>query len=214
LAEGRDRKDQRHKVATQRPFEARAACLPRLGTLSLHGEITVRPETSARILAGARWLRRRAENVAAFLLLAMFLCFILQIITRYVFNYPLGWTDEASVVCWIWCTLWGAAFILREKDEVRFDIIYSTASDKARCAFTVITGIATIALFGIALPAVIAYVTFLKVERTAYLGIRLDYVYSIYVLFSIGVIVRYAALTWRALHGQPPNIQIGSGSAL
>ena len=75
-------------------------------------------------------------------------------------------------------------------------------------------GIATIALFGIALPAVIAYVTFLKVERTAYLGIRLDYVYSIYVLFSIGVIVRYAALTWRALHGQPPNIQIGSGSAL
>ena len=174
----------------------------------------MRPETSARILAGARWLRRRAENVAAFLLLAMFLCFILQIITRYVFNYPLGWTDEASVVCWIWCTLWGAAFILREKDEVRFDIIYSTASDKARCAFTVITGIATIALFGIALPAVIAYVTFLKVERTAYLGIRLDYVYSIYVLFSIGVIVRYAALTWRALHGQPPNIQIGSGSAL
>ena len=144
----------------------------------------------------------------------MFLCFILQIITRYVFNYPLGWTDEASVVCWIWCTLWGAAFILREKDEVRFDINYSTASDKARCAFTVITGIATIALFGIALPAVIAYVTFLKVERTAYLGIRLDYVYSIYVLFSIGVIVRYAALTWRALHGQPPNIQIGSGSAL
>jgi TRAP-type C4-dicarboxylate transport system permease small subunit len=174
----------------------------------------VRRETSAQILVGARWLRRRAENVAAFLLLAMFLCFILQIITRYVFNYPLGWTDEASVVCWIWCTLWGAAFILREKDEVRFDIIYSTASDKARCAFTVITGIATIVLFGIALPAVIAYVTFLKVERTAYLGIRLDYVYSIYVLFSIGVIVRYAALTWRALHGQPPNIQIGSGSAL
>ena len=174
----------------------------------------MRRETSARILAGARWCRRRAENVAALLLLAMFLCFILQIITRYVFNYPLGWTDEASVICWIWCTLWGAAFILREKDEVRFDIIYSTASDKARCVFTVITGIATIVLFGIALPAVVAYVTFLKVERTAYLGIRLDYVYSIYVLFSIGVIVRYAALTWRAMRGQPPNIQIGSGSAL
>ncbi len=171
-------------------------------------------ETTARMLAGARWLRRRAENVAALLLLAMFLCFILQIVSRYVFNYPLGWTDEASVVCWIWCTLWGAVFILRERDEVRFDIIYSTASDKTRCVFTVITGIATIVLFGIALPAVVAYVTFLKVERTAYLGIRLDYVYSIYVLFSIGVIVRYAGLTWRAMRGRPPDIQIGSGSAL
>ena len=155
-----------------------------------------------------------AENVAALLLLAMFLCFILQIAARYVFNYPLGWTDEASVLCWIWCTLWGAAFVLREKDEVRFDIIYSTASKQARRVFTVITGIAVIVLLAIALPAVIGYVTFLEVERSAYLGIRLDFLYSIYIVFSVAAIVRYAALTWRAIRGEPPDIEIGSGSAL
>src|SRR5688500_4931728 len=115
----------------------------------------------------------------------MFLCFILQIAARYVFNYPLGWTDEVSVLCWIWCTLWGAAFVLREKDEVRFDIIYSSASPETRRIFTIITGIAAIVLFAIALPAVVSYVTFLKVEKSAYLGIRLDYLYSIYVIFSI-----------------------------
>jgi C4-dicarboxylate transporter, DctQ subunit len=174
----------------------------------------VKPETWSRATEIARWLRRRAENVAALLLLAMFLCFILQIVARYVFNYPLGWTDEASVLCWIWCTLWGAAFVLREKDEVRFDIIYSTASKKTRRVFTVITSIATVVLFAIALPAVISYVTFLKVERSAYLGIRLDYLYSIYIVFSVAVIVRYAALAWRAIRGEPPDIQIGSGSAL
>ncbi len=167
-----------------------------------------------RLVSIARWLRRRAENVAAVLLLVMFLCFILQIVARYVFNYPLGWTDEVSVLAWIWCTLWGAVFILREKDEVRFDIVYSTASARTRCVFTVITGIAAILLFTIALPAVISYVTFLKVERSAYLGIRLDYLYSIYILFSVGVIIRYVALTWRAIRGEPPDIQIGSGSAL
>ena len=166
------------------------------------------------LVACARWLRRRAENISALLLLAMFLCFILQIVARYVFNYPLGWTDEVSVLCWIWCTLWGAVFVLREKDEVRFDIIYSTASVKTRCVFTFITGIAAILLFGIALPAVVSYVTFLKVERSAYLGIRLDYLYSIYIVFSVGIIIRYAALTWRALRGHPPDIQIGAGSAL
>ena len=69
-------------------------------------------------------------------------------------------------------------------------------------------------LFGIALPAVISYVLFLKVEKSAYLGIRLDYLYSIYIVFSVGVIIRYAALTWRALRGHPPDIQIGAGSAL
>ena len=60
----------------------------------------------------------------------MFLCFILQIVSSYVFNYPLGWTDEVSVMCWIWCVLWGAVFVLREKDEVRFDIIYSASSER------------------------------------------------------------------------------------
>lgn len=170
--------------------------------------------TWPRAAKAGRWLRRRAENVCAALLLAMFLCFILQIVARYVFNYPLGWTDEVSVLCWIWCTLWGAVFVLRERDEVRFDIIYSNASEKTRRVFTIITGIATVFLFAIALPAVVAYVTFLKVERSAYLGIRLDYLYSIYVLFSVGVITRYAALTWRAIRGHAPDIQIGSGSAL
>src|SRR5919107_5468298 len=100
---------------------------------------------ASRLTHAARWLRRRAENVCAALLLAMFVCFIIQIAARYVFNYPLGWTDEVSVLCWIWCTLWGAAFVLREKDEVRFDIIYSAASEKTRRIFTIITGVAAIA---------------------------------------------------------------------
>lgn len=170
--------------------------------------------TYESIVRCARWLRRRAENVCAILLLAMFLCFVLQIAARYVFNYPLGWTEEVSILCWIWCTLWGAAFVLRERDEVRFDIIYSGSSAGARRVYTVITGIAAILLFGIALPAVVSYVTFLKVERSAYLGIRLDYLYSIYILFSVAVIVRYAALVWRAIRGHPPDIELGSGSAL
>jgi TRAP-type C4-dicarboxylate transport system permease small subunit len=170
--------------------------------------------TWSRCIETGRWLRRRAENIAALLLVGMFLCFLLQIVARYVFNYPLGWTEEVSVLCWIWCTLWGAAFVLRERDEVRFDIIYSAAGERTRCVFTIITGIAAIALFSIALPAVIAYVTFLKVERSAYLGIRLDYLYSIYIVFSVSVIVRYIGLIVWAIRGRAPDIQIGSGSTL
>lgn len=166
------------------------------------------------LIAAGRWLRRRADNVSAALLLAMFVCFIIQITARYIFNYPLGWTEEVSVLCWIWCTLWGAAFVLRERDEVRFDIIYSAASDNTRRIFTIITGVAAVVLFSIALPAVYSYVTFLKVEKSAYLGVRLDYLYSIYVIFSVAAIVRYAALTWFAIRGRAPDIQIGTGSAL
>jgi len=159
-------------------------------------------------------LRRLAEIIAAAMLGVMFAAFVVQIVFRYFFNFPIGWAAELSVVMWLWLVLWGAAFVLREKDEVRFDIIYSAASESTRRVFTIITGIAAIALLGIALPAVISYVLFLKVEKSAYLGIRLDYLYSIYVIFSVAVIVRYAALTWRAIRGRAPDIEIGSGSAL
>ena len=162
----------------------------------------------------ARWLRRRAENVLVGLLVAMFLSFMTQIIARYVFNYPLGWTDEVSLLCWIWTVLWGASFVLRERDEVRFDIFYSALGERARCVLTVITGVAAIVLFGIALPAVVGYVTFLRVEKSAYLGIRLDLLYSIYIVFSLAVIVRFVALVYLALRGRAPEIQLGAGSAL
>ena len=44
------------------------------------------------------WLQRRAENFAAALLAIMFGAFMIQIIFRYLFNFPLGWTSELTIV--------------------------------------------------------------------------------------------------------------------
>ena len=68
-----------------------------------------------RALGG--WLHRRAENIAAGMLAVMFAAFIIQIVFRYVFNFPVGWTSELTVVMWLWLVLWGSAFVLREKEE-------------------------------------------------------------------------------------------------
>src|ERR1044071_320502 len=88
-----------------------------------------------------RWLRRRAENVAVALLSVMFATFIIQIFARYVLNSPIGWSEEVIITTWLWTVLWGAAFILSEKEEIRFDIIYSNISENVRRVFTVITGV-------------------------------------------------------------------------
>ena len=127
--------------------------------------------TLQNLIAAGRWLRRRAENVAALLLATMFVCFIIQIVFRYCLNYPVGWTEEISVLTWLWVVLWGAAFVLSEKEEVRFDILYSNVSERSRRAFTIITGVALIVLYAGSLPAAYGYVTFMKVERSAYLHI-------------------------------------------
>lgn len=170
--------------------------------------------TKAKLAGVVRWLRHAADGFCALLLVLMFLCFMAQIISRYVFDRPFGWTDEASVFFWVWGTLWGAAFVIRERNEIRFDIFYSSLSEKTRARAAVITGICCIALFTVSLPATYSYVRFLKVERAAYLPIRLDYLYSIYVIFVVAAIARYLLVVYKALRGTPPDIQVGGGSTL
>src|SRR3954467_9892318 len=111
-----------------------------------------------------RWLRKRAENIAVALLSLMFACFIIQIFFRYVLNNPVGWTEEVIVTAWLWTVLWGAAFILSEAEEVRFDIVYSNISERARRICTIVTGVPLVLLYGISLPASYRYVSFMKVE--------------------------------------------------
>jgi TRAP-type C4-dicarboxylate transport system permease small subunit len=155
------------------------------------------------ILNAACWLRRRAENVAFALLVVMFGTFILQIFFRYVLDDPLGWSEEVIITTWLWTVLWGAAFTLNESEEIRFDIIYSNISERTRRIFTVVTGIALILMYAISLPAAYSYVTFMKVEHSAYLRVPLNWMYSIFIVFTVACIVRYCWLTWRALRGAP-----------
>jgi len=160
--------------------------------------------TSLSRMAG--WLKRRAENVAAALLAVVFISFVLQIAFRYLLGWPVGWTLEVSTLAWMWLVLWGAAFVVRERDEVRFDILYSALSDRLRRAFVVVTGLALAGIFAVSLPAVVDYVTFMKVERASYIGVRLDYVFSIYILFALAVIVRALWRVWSALRGEAPEV--------
>ncbi|KQY99703.1 C4-dicarboxylate ABC transporter permease [Pseudolabrys sp. Root1462] len=153
------------------------------------------------VMTAVQWLSRRAKDILVLLLATMFVTFVLQIVFRYLINEPLGWSEEVIVGVWLWTVLWGAAFVLRESEEIRFDIIYSNISERARRIFTVITGVVLMAVYGLSLPAAYSYVTFMKVERSAYLHIRMDVLYSIYVIFAVASIARYAYLVWHALRG-------------
>jgi TRAP-type C4-dicarboxylate transport system permease small subunit len=153
-----------------------------------------------------RWLQRRAENVSVALLCVMFATFIVQIFARYVLNRPVGWSEEVIITTWLWTVLWGAAFNLRESEEIRFDIVYSAVSERTRRVFTVLTGLALVALYGISLPAAYNYVSFMKVERSAYLRIPIVWLYSVFIIFSVACICRYCWLAYRAVKGAPSPV--------
>src|SRR5918994_4244164 len=155
-------------------------------------------------VAGA-WLRRRAENVAAAMLAVMFAAFIVQIVFRYFFNLPTGWTSELTVVLWLWLVLWGAAVVVREDEEIRFDLISGAVGRHGRIAMGIVTALALVILYGVSLKPSFDYVAFMKVEKSSYLKIRMDWLFSIYVVFLVAAIARYLWLLSRLLRAKDPG---------
>ena len=151
------------------------------------------------------WIRKRAENIVAGLLGIMFVAFIVQIVFRYFFNFPIGWSSELSVVAWLYMVLIGAALWLKEGEEISFDLVSNSLGPRARRVIGFLVAIATVVLFGMSLPAAWSYVTFMKVESSSYLKIRLDFLYSVYILFAVAVVIRYAWKAWSILRGDAPE---------
>jgi TRAP-type C4-dicarboxylate transport system permease small subunit len=160
------------------------------------------------------WLHRRAENIAVLMLAVMFGAFIVQIASRYVFSLPVGGASELTITMWLWVVLWGAAFVLRERDEIRFDIIYGVVGPGTRRVMTLLASGGLLLLYGYSLPAVWDYVTFMKVQKSSYLDIRYDWLYSIYIIFAVAVLIRYLWIFLRAATGRGlDEVQRGDGQA-
>jgi C4-dicarboxylate transporter, DctQ subunit len=56
-----------------------------------------------------------------------------------------------------------------------------------------------------AMPATWKYVSFMKVESSSYLKIRLDILYSVYIVFALAIIVRYLGAIVSLLRGEAPE---------
>ncbi|MGI9499102.1 MAG: TRAP transporter small permease [Geminicoccaceae bacterium] len=130
--------------------------------------------------------------MAVGLLTAIFVLFILQIFTRYVIRQPLGWTLEACLIAWVWLVFWSGAFTLRHEDHVRFTVLSDSVGPKLRRLFAVLSALCLIAAFSLSLPATTDFIGFMAIESTSLLKIRFDHVFSIYLIFAIAIILRYA----------------------
>ncbi len=160
-------------------------------------------------------LRAAALDIGALMLGALFVIFLVQIAARYVFNAPLLWTLEACLTLWLWVVFWGAAFVLTEKDHVRFDVLYAAVRPGLRRAFALVSAVALSGGFLAALPATWSYIDFYQIKRSSVIGIRLDVVFSIYGVFAALMVTRYAWRAWLLARGADPDVldnrQAGDG---
>ena len=54
----------------------------------------------------------------------LFVAFILQIISRYIFNNPLVWPYELAQISYVWIITLGCCYAQRTDDNIVFSVIY------------------------------------------------------------------------------------------
>jgi TRAP-type C4-dicarboxylate transport system permease small subunit len=138
---------------------------------------------------GAR-LRRFATAVPALMFALVFLIFNYKIITRYLEHDEAAWADEVSVILFIWIIFWANAFVVRDKEQITFDLVYRPLPDRWKRVMALARLVFVGGIFAWALPGSLDYIAFLWRERTPVLNLRLDLIYSCFGLFLIAVVAR------------------------
>ena len=137
-----------------------------------------------------RALRTTVEYITAILFAVLFASFVLQIFMRFVLNDPLNWSEEVSVVCYIWIVFLCCSFVLTDKQHVVFSVITQALSENGRHVCSIVSSAILFAIFSAILYGSYDYVTFMKVEVSPALMIRKDYIYSIFVVFVFAICLR------------------------
>ena len=137
-------------------------------------------------------LRQVANWLAATMFAAVFLIFNYKIFTRYFEHDEAVWADEVLVILFIWIIFWAQSFIVRDKDQITFDLVYRLLPPRGQRAAALVRYLLIGGIFLWSLPGSLGYIQFLWREHTPVLNLPLDWVYSCFGLFLIAVIVRCA----------------------
>lgn len=136
-----------------------------------------------KVPTGLLWLKRGADTVGVLFFLAAFSGFIVQIFYRYILNQPLAWTEEATMIAFIWTVFWAAAFMVPVREHVTFDVVYDVVSAETRRILTICTMILLVIAFVLLIPYTFDYLQFLTRKKSPVLRIQMHWIYGCYILF-------------------------------
>jgi TRAP-type C4-dicarboxylate transport system permease small subunit len=88
--------------------------------------------TMKRILRLLYFIERLEINICILLLLGMTSVVILQVFSRYLFNYSFVWSEELVRYFMIWMVMIGAALVQSKNDHIRLDFFPMLAGPRGR----------------------------------------------------------------------------------
>jgi TRAP-type C4-dicarboxylate transport system permease small subunit len=148
-----------------------------------------RPTPRVAVGLGSR-LRTLADWTASAMFAAVFLIFNYKIFTRYFEHDEAVWADEVLVILFVWIIFWANAFLVRDKQQISFDLVYRLLPDDTKRYVAIARAAMIGGIFAWALPGSLDYIRFLWREHTPVLNLPLDWVYACFGIFLVAVIAR------------------------
>jgi TRAP-type C4-dicarboxylate transport system permease small subunit len=146
-------------------------------------------------------LHRGAELISAAAFALMFGAFMVQIVSRYIFDAPVSWSLEICSIGYIWIVFWTCDILVSERQHIIFDVLYVKFPPRWRRVVGIVNTATLGLIFLAALPTTLEYIHFLARRKTMILKLPFDVVYSCFAVFMIAVVVG-AALRLRRLFGK------------
>ncbi len=114
-----------------------------------------------------RWMAEHLEEMlGAALLFVMAALAFANVLTRYIFEYPLAFTEELEVNGLVWLTLFGTASAFRRRRHLRMLFLQDKFSKNGRRILNII-----ISLFGAGLFTALGYLGYLQILEERFLEI-------------------------------------------
>jgi TRAP-type C4-dicarboxylate transport system permease small subunit len=147
-------------------------------------------------------MQQRTRRVLQFLLdvvelylpmlafLTIFVCFMLQIVSRYFFT-PMMWPEELALLAFVWAALFGAMYAKRMDALVSFTMIYDRVSERGRAVMRIAGAVLLVAAFAISFKPSLDFVIFMSYKKSSVLLIPMNVVSASYLAFLVDMIVRY-----------------------
>lgn len=142
-----------------------------------------------------RWVVAHFEEMlAATLLLAMATLAFANVLTRYVFEYPLAFTEELEVNALVWLTLFGTASAFRRRRHLRMLFFQDKFSKKAKRIVNTV-----IAMIGAGLFTTLGYLGYKQILDERFLEITSESLNFPQWLYTVCIPVGCALIVFRII---------------
>ena len=118
---------------------------------------------------------------------------IMNVFTRYVFNFVLAWSEELATSCFVYTVFIGAAWCLRTRQHVGVDLLVNRLPVKAREVVHLLTDMVILTLNSYITYLAVLFMRSSKAKTMPIMKISVNYLYTA-LLLGFGLMAIYSLI--------------------